>query len=62
MKKLTKPIKREPSDVLSTLQTAEIGSYYHFETAVDMGRHPIVPVDLYLEIEKAREELLMARK
>jgi hypothetical protein len=38
------------------LQTSEIGSYDHFETAQDSAAHPILPVDLYLEIERMREE------
>ncbi len=29
---------------------------------MDMSKYPILAVDLYLEIEKAREENMMARK
>jgi hypothetical protein len=44
------------------MQTSELGSYTHFETTLDVSKHPIVPVDLYLEIEKAREESLLMRR
>lgn len=49
---LTVPIKRSQLDVLNQLQTSEIGSYEHFETAMDIASHPILPVDLYLDIER----------
>jgi len=39
-----------------------LGSYTHFETTLDASKHPIVSVDLYLEIEKAREENMLARR
>lgn len=42
--------------MLNHLQTSEIGSYEHFETAMDIASHPILPVDLYLDIERQREE------
>ena len=48
--------------MLQLLQTSEIGSYKHFETTQDLQKYPIIPVSLYLEIEKAREEALLARK
>lgn len=53
---LTVPIKRVAIDVLNQLQTSEIGSYEHFETAMDITGFPILPVDLYLDIERQREE------
>ena len=53
---LTIPIKRNELDLLNQLQTSEIGSYEHFETAMDMNGNPILPVDLYLDIERQREE------
>ena len=34
----------------------------HFETTLDASKHPIVSVELYLEIEKAREEQFQRRK
>jgi hypothetical protein len=49
---LTIPIKRNAIDVLNQLQTSEIGSYEHFETAMDIAAFPILPVDLYLDIER----------
>jgi hypothetical protein len=44
------------------MQTSELGSYQHFETTLDVSKFPIVPVDLYLEIEKAREDALLVRR
>jgi hypothetical protein len=49
---LTMPIKRVHLEQLNQLQTSEIGSYEHFETAMDIASHPILPVDLYLDIER----------
>ena len=62
LKQLTQPIQKESTVTLQNLQTSEIGSYKHFETTQDLSKHPIIPVDLYLEIEKAREEAMIARK
>lgn len=62
LRQLTQPIQKPSVDILQSLQTSEIGSYKHFETTQDLGKHPIIPVNLYLEIEKAREEALLARK
>ena len=62
LKQLTQPIQKSSADTLQTLQTSEIGSYKHFETTQDLQKHPIIPVNLYLDIEKAREEALLARK
>lgn len=62
LKQLTQPIQKSPNEVLQLLQTSEIGSYKHFETTQDLQKYPIIPVNLYLEIEKAREEALLARK
>lgn len=53
---LTQPIKRQELEILNQLQTSEIGSYDHFETAQDLNTNPILPIDLYLEIERQREE------
>lgn len=44
------------------MQKSELGSYTHFETSLDWSKHPIVSIDLYLEIEKAREDSMRARK
>ena len=62
LKQLTQPIQKSSADTLQTLQTSEIGSYKHFETTQDLQKYPIIPVNLYLDIEKAREEALLARK
>jgi hypothetical protein len=56
LKLLTQPIQREAISVLQQMQTSENGSYLHFETTLDCSKFPIVPIDLYLQIEKAREE------
>lgn len=53
---LTTPIKKNELDLLNMLQTSEIGSYDHFETAMDLNSFPILPIDLYLDIERQREE------
>lgn len=62
LRQLTQPIQKSSNDVLQLLQTSEIGSYKHFETTQDLQKYPIIPVNLYLEIEKAREEALLARR
>jgi len=56
LKRLTQPILRPASDTLELMQKSELGNYMHFETTLDASKHPIVSVELYLEIEKAREE------
>ena len=53
---LTNPIKRNELELLNHLQTSEIGSYEHFETAIDQTLFPILPIDLYLDLERQREE------
>lgn len=53
---LTMPIKKNELELLNMLQTSEIGSYEHFETAMDLNSYPILPIDLYLDIERLREE------
>jgi|LauGreDrversion4_2_1035121.scaffolds.fasta_scaffold648505_1 hypothetical protein len=58
---LTAPIKRSQLDLLNHLQTSEIGSYDHFETTMDITAHPILPVDLYLDIERQREEMHLSK-
>jgi hypothetical protein len=49
-------------DLLELMQKSELGNYNHFETTLDISKFPILSVDLYLEIEKVREETMMARK
>jgi hypothetical protein len=53
---LTQPLKVSHLESLQLLQTSEIGSYTHFETAQELTSHPVVPLDAYLEIERRREE------
>ena len=38
------------------MQKSELGNYEHFETTLDAAKHPIVSVELFLEIEKTRGE------
>ena len=33
----------------------EPGSYAHFESVLDPLKHPILPIDMYLDVEKQRE-------
>ena len=48
------PIARDPLAVLSLLQNSEIGTYEHFDHYTVIT--PVLPVEIYLEIEKQREE------
>ncbi len=57
---LTIPLQRNNLDLLNSLQTSEIGSYEHFETSMDPNHYPILPVELYLDIERQREEAMVA--
>jgi hypothetical protein len=46
------PISKNSREVLNQLQNSEIGSYDHFET-----NYPsVLPLDLYLKLEKRRKE------
>lgn len=62
LKLLTQPIQRPPLDLLELMQKSELGNYQHFETTFEQSKYPILSVDLYLEIEKAREESIQQRK
>lgn len=47
------PISKNPREVLNQLQNSEIGSYEHFEP-----NYPVVlPLDLYLRLERRRKEM-----
>ena len=48
------PIARDPLAVLSLLQNSEIGTSEHFDQYTVIT--PVLPVEIYLEIEKQREE------
>ena len=52
MQTINLPILRKPLDILFQLQNSEIGSYEHFE----MQLPNILPLDLYLKLEKRRKE------
>ena len=52
---LTKPVKRDFIDELKKLQTQDLGSYGHFESCVAPLKNPILPVDMYLDVEKSRQ-------
>ena len=56
LKNLTQPIKRSLPEVLKQYQQKpEGGSYAHFESVQDPLAHPILPIDIYLDVEKHRE-------
>ena len=42
--------------LLTSLQGEKGPSYAHFETSFDVQKFPIIPVDLYLEVERQRDE------
>lgn len=44
------------------MQKSELGTYTHFETTLDASKCPIVSVDLYLDVEKQREENMLVRQ
>ena len=48
------PIQRDPLEMLHLLRTADIGSYAHFDTYDYII--PILGVEIYLEIEKRKEQ------
>lgn len=45
-------ISKNPREVLNQLQNSEIGSYEHFE----VNYPAVLPLDLYLRLEKRRKE------
>ena len=49
---INEPIVKKALDVLNQLQNSEIGSYEHF----DVSYPPVLPLDLYLKLEKRRKE------
>ena len=53
---LTKPLVKDKLETLKYIQTSEIGSYHHFETTLDPLKAPIIPIGLYLDIERKRDE------
>lgn len=55
LRNLTQPIKRSLVDQLKQYRTQEQGSYEHFESVQDPLKHPILPIDIYLDVEKHRE-------
>lgn len=40
----------------SLQRSSEQPDYSHFETSFNIQKFPIIPVDLYLEVEKQRDE------
>lgn len=52
MDSLTKPLPKEPMNVLNLLQNSEIGSCEHFTETYPQILH----LDLYLTLEKRRKE------
>ena len=52
LKQLNEPLKKESIEVLHQLQNSEIGSCDHFEE-----KYPaVLPLELYLVLEKRRKE------
>jgi hypothetical protein len=41
---------------MRSLQASGKADYGHFETSFNIQKFPIIPVDLYLEVEKQRDE------
>lgn len=62
LKLLTQPIQRPPIDALELMQKSELGSYQHFETTLDMNKHPIVSREVYREVEHLRERQMRAHQ
>jgi hypothetical protein len=56
LQSLTQPIVRESLDVLKLFSSSDNASYSHFETSFNVSKFPIIPVDLYLEVERQRDE------
>jgi len=51
---LLEPVRRNPIDLLQLLQNSDLGSYEHFENV--SLKQPVLSLDLYLDIERNREE------
>jgi hypothetical protein len=49
---IQQPISKNAREVLNQLQNSEIGSYEHF----DVNYPAVLPLDLYLKLEKRRKE------
>ena len=43
-------------DVLKQLACHDEPPYAHFETCSSLSKFPIIPVDLYLDVERQRDE------
>jgi len=52
MTNISTPLSKNAREILNQLQNSEIGSYEHFE----MIFPPILPLELYLKLEKRRKE------
>jgi hypothetical protein len=51
---LLEPVRRNPIEMLQLLQNSDLGSYEHFENIA--LRQPVLNLDLYLDIERTKEE------
>ena len=49
---INQPLSKKALEVLNQLQNSEIGSYEHFE----INFPSVLPLDLYLKLEKRRKE------
>ena len=47
-------MRRDLLDEMRKLQTQDLGSYSHFESCLDPLKFPILPIDMYLDVEKHR--------
>jgi hypothetical protein len=52
LQNLTTPIKKELTEELAKLSKQIHGTYNHFESCQDPLKHPILPIDMYLDVEK----------
>lgn len=51
---LLEPVRKNPIDMLQLLQNSDLGSYEHFENVA--LKQPVLNLDLYLDIERDKEE------
>ena len=51
---ILEPVRKDPLDTLQLLQNSDLGSYEHFENV--SLRQPVLSLDLYLDIERQKEE------
>lgn len=57
---LLEPVRKSPIDMLQLLQNSDLGSYEHFENI--SLKQPVLSLDLYLDIERNKEEKRLTEK